>query len=307
MPILIIGRKDSHAARRFREAADRKGVMLKVAHLSDLRFEIRNGVRSVFLGDIDICGRFDALFPLHFGPYFSETLMLCEWAASRGMRVIERPLSEGQYVSSKAYDAWKLAEAGLPVPETMQCMDMKDARRAFDALGTPLVAKGTHGGQGRWVFLVRSYDELASRLSGGQSGIFIFQRYLPIDEEYRVMTVGGKAVGAVRRNPVHGDFRRNFSVGATLDEAALMPQLRILAESASRVLGYAFAGVDIAMSAGKPYILEVNRRPGFKGFETVTDTDVAKAFIEYVTEDRNRRPAERGEVHALHGHHQEAG
>lgn len=307
MRILIIGRKESHAARRFLEEGLRAGHEVVVAGMEMLRFEVEERSRRIMLGAIDILSRFDAVFPLHLGPYFSETLMLSEWGASKGIRVIEPALSEGRFVSSKTYDAWKLAEAGLPVPRMMQCMGMQDAEKAVETFGTPIVVKGVHGAKGRWVFLAKSLSEIKSHLKGAQSGAFVFQEFLPIESEYRVMTVGGRALGAVSRNPLHGDFRRNYSLGATLEPAPLTPRLSILAETASRALGYDFAGVDIAISGEKPYILEVNRRPGFEGFESVTDVNVAKAFISYVASDRNRRPAERGEVHALHGHHQKTG
>ena len=307
MRLLIIGRKESHAARRFTEEGVRAGHEVVVAGMEALRFEVSRSGRRVMLGGIDILSRFDVVFPLHLGPHFSETLLLSEWAASRGVRVIESSLAEGRFVSSKTYDAWKLEEKGLPVPRMMQCMGMQDAVKAVESFGAPIVVKGVHGAKGRWVFLANSLTEIESHLKGAQSGAFVFQEYLPIESEYRVMVVGGRALGAVSRNPLHGDFRRNYSLGAALEPAPLTPRLSMLAETASRTLGYAFAGVDIAISGGKPYILEVNRRPGFEGFESVTDVNVAHAFIAYVASDRNRRPAERGEVHALHGHHEKTG
>lgn len=307
MRLLIIGKKESYAARRLKEEGDRAGRQVAVVSVSDLRFDVTEGRRSVFVGETDILSRFDAVFPLCFGPYYSETLMLMEWAATRGVRVIEASLAAGKYVSSKTYDIWKLAEKGLPVPASMQCMGIRDAGRAFETLGSPLIVKGVHGARGRWVFKVRTQEELRKHLDADQSGIFVFQEHVDIEDEYRVMTVGGRAVGAVRRAPIQGEFRRNFSLGAALESVPLTSQLSILAETASRVLGYALAGVDIAISRGKPYILEVNRRPGFRGFEAATGMNIAKAFIDYVAQDRDCWSAECGKVHALHGHHQKAG
>lgn len=303
MKILIIGRKESYAMLRFKEEGLRCGVHVVVAQIEDLRFEITEGMRSVFIGQTDILSKFDVILPLRCKLYFSEMLMLSEWAASRGVRVIDSALSHGEFVSSKTYDLWKLAEKGLPVPSSIQCMDMQDVARAFEQLGAPLIAKGVHGSQGRWVFKVESLKELESQFNGQQSGFFVFQKYLEIEEEYRIMTIGGKPVGMVRKTPLKGDFRANYSLGAHQEQVPLTPHLSILAETASRILRYQFAGVDIAISGKKPYILEVNRSPGFKGFEAVTNLNVAKSYIEYVITNWNRRSSERGKVHALHGHH----
>ncbi|MEK7766142.1 MAG: hypothetical protein AAB368_07880, partial [bacterium] len=110
-------------------------------------------------------------------------------------------------------------------------------------------------------------------------GFFSLQEYLPTDHDLRVITVGYRAIGAMRRTIPHGDFRANLAVGGIADAVPLPDDLAHLAERASQALGREFAGVDILVSEGRPFVLEVNRAPGFKGFESATGIDVANAFV----------------------------
>jgi len=299
MQLLIIGKKELAMSGRFLEEAQASGHTADLASMRELRFEVKDGDMSVFAGDKEVTESYDTIFLQNFYPYFSEALMLAEWAKRKGLRVIDRTFAEDNYVKSKLYDTWKLAEAGVPVPDSIQAMSMQEAEKSFANLEWPAVAKGTHGAQGRWVFKVDTIHEAKKQLKDGMVGIFVFQKFLPIEEEYRVIVIGGKVLGAMRKLEMNGDFRRNLSLGAGAEPAELSEEHRQLCITAADVLKSEFAGVDLVMAGGKPYILEVNRRPEFKGFERVTGLNVAKTFIKYVTEDRNCGSAERRKIHAL--------
>ena len=304
---LIIGKKEFYCTQRILEEGLGHGLEVDVFSIREVRFEVTEHGMEVFVGNKSISESYDIIFLQNFYPYFSEGLMLAEWAAVKGIRVIERTLVEDNYVKSKLYDLWKLAEAGLPVPASIQAMHMEAAEKSFSKMNWPTVAKGVHGAQGRWVFKVDTIKEAKKQLKDGMVGIFVFQEFLSIQDEYRVIVIGGKYLGAMKKFGVNGDFRRNLSLGSTAEVAEIDAGLRTLCESAAKVLKSEIAGVDLVITGGKPYILEVNRRPGFKGFERVTGINVAKAFIEYVIKDRDRWPAERGQVHAVPVAHKKTG
>jgi RimK family alpha-L-glutamate ligase len=303
MRLLVVTHDEIYGIRRLKEEARFLGHEVEAVALRDLSFTVDAQGRRASLHGADVLEGRDCLYLRHFYPYFAETLLLAEMAAGRGISVVERRLAEGHFVQNKMYDYWKLADAGLPVPRVFQTFRAGNAKDLLPGVGAPFVAKGVHGARGRYVFKVERPSDIAENLSDDLVGAFNFQEFLEIEAEYRVIVIGGRAIGAMRKFNPEGDFRHNMSVGAEGEIAVLPAPLLELCERAAVLLGREFAGVDLAIAAGKPYILEVNRRPGFQGFEEVTGLNVAKAFIEYVAQDRDRRPAERRQVHAVPSHH----
>jgi RimK family alpha-L-glutamate ligase len=281
MKMLVISLPDLYEAGRFREEGLRLGHCVDIVPFDRLSFVIRPRRRTVLVDGRDLFRSYDTIYLRHFYPYVSEALHLAEWARRRGLRVIDRRLAEQNFVQSKMYNYWKLAEAGLPVPAGFQVMNLKAARRLLGAGRWPVVAKGVHGSRGRYVFRIGSPNQAKRELTEDLVGFFTFQDFLKIDAEYRVMTVGFKALGAMQKLPPAGDFRHNLAVGATGVAADLPPRFMRLCEKAARVLGQEMCGIDLAVSRGRPCILEANRTPGFEGFEPATGVNVAAAFLSY--------------------------
>ena len=80
--------------------------------------------------------------------------------------------------------------------------------------------------------------------------------------------IDGKVVAAIQREAAPGEFRANIHRGGTASVIKPTPQERALAVKAAKVLGLAFAGVDIIRSDAGPLLLEVNSSPGLEGIET---------------------------------------
>lgn len=291
MRVLIVNHDELYSSRRFIEEGRNLGHRVDVVPMKDLRIVVRTGERAVYAPAGDLAASYDVLVMRHFHPHFSEALLVAEAAAAAGLLVIDRALAEGHFVQNKMYEYWKLASAGVPVPATSQAMRLPNALPGLSGAAYPIVAKGVHGSGGRFVFKLDGFADAKRTLTDDVVGSFAFQEYLEVEEEYRVLVIGGRFLAAMRKYGTPGEFRRNVSIGAEGEHADLPAAWIRLCEQAARLLRREFAGVDLAVSGGKPYILEVNRRPGFAGFEKATGVNIARAFIEYVIEDRHRRPA----------------
>lgn len=279
--MLIIGSPELHESRRLIAEGRALGFRVEAAPIQRLSFVLRPPKRTARLDDRDVFRAFDTLYFRHFYPYISEALHLAEWADHHGLRVIDRVLVRKNFIQSKMYDYWKLGSAGIPVPSGFQVMSLDAAKRHLGRSRWPLVAKGVHGSRGRYVFKLASPRSARRSLTEDLIGLFTFQDYLEIDAEYRVLTVGFKAIGAMRKIRPPNDFRHNIAVGAVGAAASLSREIAGLCERASRALGREFAGVDLAVCRGRPYVLEVNRMPGFEGFEQATGINAAAAFLNY--------------------------
>lgn len=138
--------------------------------------------------------------------------------------------------------------------------------------------------------LLEFYVERGDR----QSNYVILQDYVEgaEDGDVRVLMLGGKPIGALRRRPAAGDARSNISAGGSVEKYTLTKQDKILCDAIGEKLvrdGIFYAGLDLI--GGK--LIEVNvLSPG-----TITDinklnntklqTKIVK-YLEKVVSDRNK-------------------
>lgn len=285
MNILWLGWRELYTARRIREAAEAQGVGLTVAEIFDLTFVAAGPRTGLFMGAADVLAAYDALIMRTFHPYIAEGLTVARLFREAGRAVVDESLTSEGYAISKMHDTLVLARAGLPVPRTWQIFDPAAVETLAAEIGYPVILKGVQGSHGTQVHIAHDAGGLRRRLWTRPAGELTLQEYLPADEDYRVITVGYRALPVlVSRRPAPGDFRTNFAAGGefrvrTFEE---FPALRELGERAARALRREFAAVDIRYRGDAPLILEVNRRPDFEGFEGASGYDVAGALLRYV-------------------------
>ena len=119
-------------------------------------------------------------------------------------------------------------------------------------------------------------------------GMYLWQSYLPTRWDLRVVIVGGRAIGAMKRSAVGEEFRSNFSLGGEVDSWKMSQEEKLLAEKTAKVCGLDYGGIDIMKDEdGNNYILEVNRACQYKGFEKSTGINVAGEVLEMLCQNRS--------------------
>lgn len=268
--------------RRLLEEAARLGHEASAVHVRDIAFE-SGGRTRVFAAGKDIIREFGCVYLRNIYPFISEGLLLAEMAHAAGLKVVDSCLATRNYVQSKTYNAWKLEQAGIATPEGFQANGEDEVRERLAGSVFPVVVKGVHGSQGERVHMCGSADEVIGVMRAAPEMPFLVQPRLDIAHEYRILTVGFRAMGAIEKQPAPGDFRHNLSLGGTATPAELPVGLMSMCEKAAEALGYEFAGADLAiLEDGRPVMLEVNRSPGFCGYERATGVNVAARFIGYL-------------------------
>lgn len=280
MHLLILGKLDGKEASRIAIAAQKRGHQATIASFDDVTLAVGEEV-MVRIGAVPLSS-FDILLFRNFLPFISEALLVAEACHAAGKRVIDTRLVTTPVIMSKLYEAAVLEQHGISVPKSIQTFSLDTALRILPTLRFPIILKATHGRGGAQVFRAQHQQAALRILAQAPPGTFLFQEYLPSRTDYRVLTIGYRAVGAVRRSVLEKDFRTNSALGVPAKQTPLTPLLATIAETASRALGREFAGVDIRISRGIPYVLEVNQTPGFIHFEEATKIDVATLFIRYV-------------------------
>lgn len=159
-------------------------------------------------------------------------------------------------------------------------------------IALPVIAKPNDGSRGENISLIRTKEDVK-----GLEAIadFVFQEFIPNDCDWRVIVVGGSAVGVLRRQAQDGHYLNNVSQGAKAvveTDPATLISLRKIAVKAASVFELSFCGVDIIrnLETGKYSILEVNTAPQWRdefGFQNVTGINVPDVVMDWILAKEN--------------------
>ncbi|MEJ2348139.1 MAG: hypothetical protein P8Y17_03015 [Patescibacteria group bacterium] len=113
---------------------------------------------------------------------------------------------------------------------------------------------------------------------------FMLQEIIDYVADYRILVVGNKVLGAIQRIPKSGEFRANVSRGGGAKAVQkIPPRLEKLAIKATKMLDLDIAGVDFMEDKKGNYLLtEVNRAPGYEGFQKATNINVRVEILKYL-------------------------
>ena len=155
----------------------------------------------------------------------------------------------------------------------------------------PILSKGQYGARGEDIKRIQNPAGLSMQMNkDAEYGLFL-QSDLRMKHgadvrEFRVIVIGGEAIGAAERifpnqNILDGNWN---SADATFIKADLTPELKSLAEEASKASYHSFSGLDILqLPDGNYTVLECNRNPQFKKFDGALGENVAKKILEHLT------------------------
>jgi len=274
------------------EEGEKMEIKVERAMYRELNFDLKDGNPRVFwkgkqLGSDNLFGVWFRVAGTKSGKYVLGRNML--------IKILE---NEVVCINHQGYLRWQrmgkilqhsvFVREGVPVIPTkiFYTPEQVLAGNLGEDFSWPIIAKHEKGFQGRSVRKFESKEELDSfvkRMDEKNIGMFLWQKYLPTRWDIRVVVLGGKVLGAMRRSATGDEFRSNYSLGGKVEKWELSEEDKRLAEKVARVCGLDYCGVDIMKDeAGKSYVLEVNRQCQFKGFEESTGINVARKVVEVI-------------------------
>jgi len=190
-------------------------------------------------------------------------------------------------VKDKLETSQLLARHGIPIPKTMLVRWPINESIVDSEIGWPCVVKVITGSHGKGVYLCKDRSsfgelmELINSLSTNKS--LIIQEYIgyKVGTDLRVWVVGGKVIGAMQRTS-QNDFRANISNGGTGMLFEITPEIEFISRETARILDLDIAGIDLLFDADGFKVCEANSAPGFLGFETYCQSNMAKAVVDYI-------------------------
>lgn len=148
----------------------------------------------------------------------------------------------------------------------------------------PLLTKPIAGSQGQGVELIKDLDAglaIINRYFGDKTYLpepFYFQDFIEFRKEYRVLVVHGEAIGIVEKLKITDKVVTNASQGGKFVAAEAQD---VVAAVLPKISAEGIVGVDVAVDQNNQiHIIEANRVPQWREFESATGIDVAKLIIE---------------------------
>lgn len=233
-------------------------------------------------------GQIDVLLNREIAQTRAELIL--EFAQKAGIKTVNSAQAT-ILCNNKALTTDFLKKASIPVPKTVTVFSSDEALKAAQELGYPLVIKPIWGSWGRLLSKVETPEALETilehkqALNNPQHSIFYLQEYIEKpDRDIRVFVVGGKPIAAMYRVSKH--WLTNTAKGAIPKSMKLNKELTELVQETVQTLGVEIAGVDIVESKKGYLVLEVNATPEFHGLKEVTNVNIAKLIVEYVSTRR---------------------
>jgi ribosomal protein S6--L-glutamate ligase len=190
----------------------------------------------------------------------------------------------------------ELAEAGLPVPETVltECLD--EAEAAVERFGTA-VLKPVYTSKGRGMRKLEAgagvREALVEHVSAGL-GPFYLQAFVKHPgRDLGVAVLDGRYLGAYWRIAGDDQWMTTIRSGGRYAPASPPPEVIHLAVTAAQRFGLTFTGVDLIEAPGGWAILEVSAFGGFRGLLDACGIDAAAALARHLCSELGATPVAR--------------
>jgi RimK family alpha-L-glutamate ligase len=285
--ILTKNERNEYESSRLVESFAAKGIEARACHPDDFDIIVDRNIKS----GIKYKGQ-DMELPQLVLVRLGAGILPFQLAVIRHFEQAGVPCVNGsvaiETVKDKLRSSQILSRSGIAIPNTMLVRWPIEDRLVTDNIGFPCVVKVVTGSYGEGVHLCerkRDYKKLVEFVENlGNKKTMIVQEYLGDrpGEDLRVLVIGGKVMGAMLRTAPEGDFRANITGGGTGSRYEITEEIDFIARETARALHLDIAGVDLLFDDRGFRVCEANSNPGFKGFETYCDVNVADLITEYV-------------------------
>lgn len=201
---------------------------------------------------------------------------------SIGVPVINRPTCIEKTVN-KYYTSALLAVGGVPTPKTVVTENYNTAMAIFSEM-QDVIVKPLFGSLG--LGIVRLTDEdTAHRVFRAWEAcnyVYYIQEFIPHNNrDMRAFVLGSKVIASMLR--IGDNWKTNINRGARAEAIKIGPELEELCFKTAAILGADYLGVDILINEeGKPYVIEANSVPGWKGLQKTTNLDIASEIADFI-------------------------
>jgi len=184
-----------------------------------------------------------------------------------------------------------LHATGIRIPESILIASRNRSEDLMEYLPPPIVLKLLTGTQGIGVMRVRDLKEAGPIIDtlSELDQMICLQKYMPNPgEDIRVFVTGGEVVAAMKRRAAAHEWRSNIHIGGQGIAHKVTNEESEISIKAAEAVGVEIAGVDLISVEDKPYVIEVNASPGFRGLLSATGINAAENIVDYAVSKAKR-------------------
>lgn len=277
-----------YAPVRIAKEAKKMGLSAVVISYPRLSFDITNGRIKVFWEDQPLEPPKMAIFRAAGGDgfYIPQRDYLLSWLEKEGTKIMNLGTYKKWSRLDKITQHFEFQKAGIPLIDTMNFgANQRLLSWAEDRIHYPFIAKHDLSSQGRDVYKVRHLGRMEAILENYRARTLLIQKFLTSGEDLRVIVVGGKVIGAMKRIARKGQYLTNYSRGGRVKKYDVFSDKEAMeiAVKVSKHFDLDYVGVDLMKDQEGHYkVLEINRACQFEGFEKSTKINVPKKMIEFL-------------------------
>ena len=222
--IISVDKKD-YAPQRILAEGKKLGHSMHLTTWFDIFLEVREN--KIYIGDKERdLASFDIIIPRspHFKAKANNKIiikrlmtlleLIIEYAKNNRVVFLNDKYFSSYQSTDKLSQQYFLFKNKLPGIPSFHFSDIKKFK-SENKLRFPLVAKFAQGSLGTGVFKVKDKKELEKFISQNDTTgkFYLLQEFYPIQCDFRVLVVGGKALGVMKRIAKKGEWRTNVSQG----------------------------------------------------------------------------------------------
>lgn len=245
-------------------------------------------------------GEFDALWIRATTNVNNYTYHFSRYAYAEGLVVIDDPWAILK-CSNKLFFTESMNRIGIKTPPTVFVNETTPLETLVHELGFPMILKQPDSAFSLGVFKVLDLDTLKTRLDTllTTSALVIAQAYIPSSFDWRIGILDGEPLYACHYHMAKGHWqiinwqskrKRDQEGHVTTVPLEEVPQSVLKsAIKAAKAMGDGLFGVDLKVSQGQVYVIEVNDNPNLDhGYEVLDGQEAIYARIVEVFHQRIR-------------------
>jgi len=193
---------------------------------------------------------------------------------------------ENPTISQKHFQQQKARLARIPAIATHQINNPRDLKKLIQngTLAFPFIAKPNVGSKGEGIYLFKTQLDIDT--SNIPLKKYVFQNFISNQGDFRILVLGGKILGVIKRTAKKGSFLNNFSQGGSIEvvtDKDIIKKVSAIATKISALFNLSFCGVDVIYDTieKKFLFLEVNTAPEWKGFQRATKINVSTELLNF--------------------------
>lgn len=227
---------------------------------------------------------FDAILIREISKTLEWATILANHLVSHNKIVVDQKIGTEMYYKSKHGTFYKASNNGFPYPKTFAVTSKSMLLRGLEDVMYPVIVKKSESSKGLGVYKCESKQEVLDllRYEKLKAGTLLIQECIKYNGDIRVFVIGDKVLGAMRREPQSGQWKGNVAQGAKAYPVDISDSVKKLALDVVKLQNSELIGVDIMMPQSGPVVIETNRAPQFKGFESSTGINVGQAIVQYL-------------------------